>query len=147
MKIISYDPGVTTGFVVASLNETGPLRCKPNQWRFLHINIYNHMHSEMPDIIVCESFEYRNRAKANLVLYSREMIGVIELYCQQVPTCELIYQPPSTIAGYFSDKRLKDEDMWIKGKQHAMDALRHMLHWYKFGKGFQFDTKEGYRLS
>ena len=38
----------------------------------------------------------------------------------------ILWQTPSNAKGIFTDSRLKDQKLWIPGKPHACDAVRHL---------------------
>lgn len=101
-------------------------------------------------IIVCESFEYRRNAKDrnrdNIVLDSKEYIGVVNLYQQvfehtvaprhnHLIGLQVVYQTAATGKGFWTDQKLQ-----MVGKQstpkskwpHANDAMRHLLHYMAF---------------
>lgn len=151
MRVCAFDPGITTGYTVGHLEESdGILYLAPKQKRFDHLTLYDYLVKEQFDYIVYESFEFRNKVRTGTVLISLEYIGVIRLFCAQ-------YKIPHTNqtaseagaggkTGYFNNDKLKSKQVYIPGRPHAMDSLRHLLKWYEFGKGFKFNTKKGYRL-
>jgi hypothetical protein len=153
MRIVSFDPGGTTGYTFAQIYGLGDpsantlLKVDPDQSKLTHyeldrllaINLY-------PDVIICESFEYRNRARAGLVLVSCELIGVIKLYSQQY-NVPLFMQTAAQGKGHFKDEIIKNMGLWIKGKPHAMDSLRHVLQWFTFGSGFQYNRNAEIQLT
>lgn len=135
MKILALDPGVTTGWAVGTIDKT--LEITAGQDKFSHIEFWNKINDDY-DWIVCESFEYRNRSRAGLVLYSCELIGVLKLYADQSPVA-LHMQTAATGKGYYTDEKLKSLGVHKKAVPHGMDAVRHLLHWYTFGPGFKFN--------
>jgi hypothetical protein len=144
MKILAFDPGITTGYAVGYLDVKACLMTvSADQNKFSHEELHNTLIATNPDIIICETFEYRNRSRAGLVLYSVEMIGIIKLHCEWADI-DLIEQTPAQAMGYFTDKKLKEFEVYQPGKPHAMDALRHLLQWYQFGAGYQYN-KLGFR--
>jgi hypothetical protein len=143
MIIISLDPGGTTGFACGELDEIqGLLKVRSSQDKWSHSVLYAQLSIAHPDWIVCESFEYRNRARAGLELISCELIGVVHLYVQQYK-CELTMQTASTGKGHFTDEKLKADGLYKTSTPHGNDATRHLLHWFVFGPGYQFN-KQGY---
>lgn len=145
MKVLSFDPGGTTGFVVGTIDEdAGELSVSADQAVWTHSMLYAQLCMAFPDKIICESFEYRNRARKGLELVSCEYIGVIKLYSQS-HNCELIMQTAAYGKGYYTDKHLKDEGLYREGMPHGMDALRHLLHWFTFGPGYKYN-KKGFHL-
>lgn len=151
--IVSIDPGVTTGFVVAELTDT-TVSLRPVQHKFIEIDLYNYLSHLNPDIIICESFEYRSRHKDDVELFSRNLIGVVNLYTQQqerVKCLPLLYmQKPSTgEGGYFAGQRaLSELGIYLPEKKyhHAMSAMRHLMYWLNFGAGFQYNKKQQLNL-
>ena len=150
MKIISLDPGKTTGYSVGYLSELEPeLRFHSFQDKFNHLQLYEFLQEESPQWIVCESFEFRNKVRPGTELISCELIGVVHLYTALYKN-GLSFQTASTHGaggknGPFQDKILRQKGIYKPGKPHAMDSLRILLYWYEFGKGFQFNTKQGYK--
>lgn len=140
MKIIVFDPGGTTGYAVGVIERyKAPMKVKAGQAKWNHLQIYSQLTIAKPDLIVCESFQYRNRARDKLELISCEYIGVITLFAQE-NEIKLQFQTPAYgVGGFYTDKKLKEIDYWVKNEPHSMDALRHLLQWYNFGSGFQFN--------
>jgi hypothetical protein len=142
MKVISLDPGVTTGYAIG-LIEDGKMEVLGGQERWNHVGLYRFLKDNSPQVVISERFEFRKKAREGLELYSRELIGVTNLYAQifMEPPHELVMQMPSVIGGFFSDAQLKKDGLWKEGRGHNMDALRHLLHWFTFASGFQYNTK------
>jgi hypothetical protein len=140
VKVISFDPGGTTGYTNSILSD-GMLSVGASQAKWSVGELWDYLDAEEPDIIVYESFEYRNRARAGLDLTPVELIGVIKLYIEKVDNVTVRPQRPGTGFDYFTDKKLKEDGLYIPGKPHAMDAVRHLLHWYTFGPGYKYNTR------
>lgn len=139
--IVAFDPGRTTGHAVGTIDDgLMVVRCGQNQ--FDHIQLYQQLCLLSPDMVIAEEFEFRNRARKGLDLYPRELLGVCELWCQQNKT-PLFRQKAMMGKGFYTDEKLKRDELYVKGKPHAMDAVRHLLHWFTFSFGFQFNT-QGY---
>lgn len=136
--IVSLDPGRTTGHAVGTIDD-GLMTVRCGQDRFDHIQLYQQLILLDPTMIIAEEFEFRNRARKGLDLYPRELLGVLELYCQQYKK-PLFRQKAMEGKAYYTDEKLKRDSLYIKGKPHAMDAVRHLLQWYTFGFGYQFNT-------
>jgi hypothetical protein len=98
-----------------------------------------HLEELQPDVIVYERFDYRNRARKGLELISRELIGVAELYTQQHPQVILHKQTASSVMSYYNDNRLRLDLVYKPGKEHANDAVRHLLYWFTFGPGYKYN--------
>lgn len=134
-KFVALDPGITTGYsLMIHTEEVCYISC--DEEKFSHRELWDFLYEIEPDHVVCESFEYRNnRHRDNLELYSLEMIGVIKLYCD--PSM----QTASKGKGFYTDTKLKKLGLYIPGRGHGRDAMRHLLHWYTFGPGFQYNRK------
>jgi hypothetical protein len=141
MKILAFDPGITTGYAVGYLDvEKGLLTIGASQEKFSHDVLLQYLIDTKPNLIIYEKFEYRNRARPGLELFSRELIGIIKLYyAYNSFSTTLVEQTPAQAMGYFTDKKLKELEIYQPGKPHAMDALRHLLQWYQFGAGYQYN--------
>lgn len=140
MKIIAFDPGGTTGYAVGVLEETeGKLYISIGQGKSEHLDLWNQLVAAKPDWLIYEKFDYRNRARAGLELISREYIGIIKLYAAMYEV-EIEGQTAAQAMGHFTDSKLKTLGLYQKARPHAMDALRHLLQWYEFGRGFQFNV-------
>lgn len=157
IKAIAFDPGKTTGFATGEIVQ---LKAKVNPymndvyWEGMlvqtaqalmsHADIMNWLNEFKPDYIICERFDFRNRARTGLELISREFIGVINLYCEMNSDCTLVMQQASQIkGGYWSDAKLKKHGVYRKpiegvSQIHANEACKHLLYWYKFGSGSQY---------
>lgn len=169
LAILGLDPGGTTGWalytadVIHSLagerptpeyynekfnaGQIGPgphhrrLWCLLEQWTVTNT------------IIVCESFEFRrnerDRNRTNIVLDSKEYIGVVNLYQQMFEATtaqkhdnhiglEVVYQTAATGKGFWTDQKLQAVRKQSTPKSkwpHANDAMRHLLHYMVFKMG------------
>ena len=147
MKVICLDPGGTTGYCIGKI-ENGRLMYTPLQAEFDHYGLWEFLSGYNPEWIICESFEFRNRVRPGTELISAELIGVVRLYCQltEIP---LSLQNASTAGaggkkGPFNNLILKDKGLYEAAKPHAMDASRHLLVWWMFGRGFEFNKTKTY---
>jgi hypothetical protein len=105
-------------------------------------------------VLICERFDFRKTStgQQGANLYPAELIGVVNLHAQQVlyedTDFELVMQMPSYAGaggktGHFTDKKLKELNLYNVGLVHSRDAVRHLLMWYEFGSGFKYN-KKGY---
>jgi len=151
IKAIAFDPGKTTGFATGEII-SGDMRldAKPGldlprvmlvqtaQAKMTHADIFNWLNEYKPDYIICERFDFRNRARTGLELISRELIGVVNLYTGLNTNCALVMQTASQGKGHWTNDKLKAAHLYRKGQDHANDACRHLLYWYRFGSGAQY---------
>lgn len=135
-KVMALDPGGTTGITIGKI-DADKLRFLARQERLTHTQLWRVLDGESPDFVVCETFKFRKRAREGLELISAELIGVVKHYTE-LQCKPLFMQDPSQAMGYWTDKRLKENAAYIPGKPHAVDAIRHLLRWWKFGYGSQF---------
>lgn len=140
LTVIALDPGGTTGWSMFraevmptpdgeelfnarwSQGQLGPHEHHDQLYGFLELQ------QTMQTYVICEGFEYRNRARAGLVLVSKEYIGVAKLFCirNKVSYGE---QTAAQGKGFVKDANIKKLGMWMPGKPHANDATRHLLWW------------------
>lgn len=151
LKVIALDPGVTTGYAVGVINDYGWMKVRCDQHGFSHVDIYDFLKGNHPDIIICESFEFR-KLQQGVNFYPVEMIGVINYFVQEqnriskTRQIALYMQSPSTQGdkAYWTNTKLKATGVYQAGKEHGRSAMKHLLYWYEFGPGFQYN-KKGFR--
>lgn len=148
LNVIAIDPGETTGYAHGKIID-GQMVIATGQAKWSHSELLKHLQWYQPHIIVYETFDFRRHKKAQrdrVNLYAKELIGVIELYEQMVDFVILHEQRPSQVMGkiaYFNHQRLKEEGIYKPNKKHANEAVRHLLYWFNFGKGYKYN-KKGY---
>jgi hypothetical protein len=142
MKIIALDPGVTTGVAIGNIDDKGLMSVDAFQKNYQHIELFSTLQLEFPEHVICESFEYRNTSRSGVNLYPVELIGVVHLFIQGcISPVGLYMQNAATGKGFYSDNKLKEAGVYQRGVPHGMDALRHLLQWYTFGAGYQYNKK------
>lgn len=141
MKIIAIDPGVTSGLCFGVIESDGKLVVTPKQERFLVSDLWKVLEAWEPKHIICERFEFRKGSKAGLKLDSVKFIGVAELYAQ-LKRVKIHGQMAAQGKSYYTDVQLKRLGIYVPSLPHGMDALRHMLHWYTFGSGYQYNKQK-----
>ena len=121
---LALDPGQTTG--VGYRSEGGDLR--GIQWPGEDIEaVLEGMHAHFGLTEVCiESFMSRPGGAA-VNLSAPETIGRIKAWCEhnQVP---YIMQTPAAAKRVVTKDRLRAFGGWVRGLEHARDALRHLLY-------------------
>jgi hypothetical protein len=138
VRIIALDPGGTTGYAIALVDDPRSFGFCYGQRKLDESALDKLLVEVTPDYIVCEDFEYRNRARPGLDLTPARLIGVVKLYAQQM-TCELTFQKAELVKGkgHYTDNKLKAMNIYERGKPHGRDAVKHLLHWLTFKKGFE----------
>lgn len=142
LKVVSLDPGLTTGYSLGIIEDSSFL-VSYDQEKFSHRNLWDLLKEVDPNVVICESFEFRNKARDGLVLFSCELIGVVKLYNPP----HLKMQTAAFGKAHYNDTKLKKMDLYVPGKDHGRDALRHLLQWYTFGPGFQYNKKQKIMLA
>ena len=136
LRIIALDPGGTTGWALADIEEGGHIEFKHDMLERMnhHKELHDTLESFEPDIIVCESFEYRNANRPGLELISVEYIGVMKLFAE---TSGTPYVMQKAAQGKIRDKptafvkpdNLKRLSLYHPNQVHAMDAYGHLLYY------------------
>lgn len=139
LKAVALDPGGTTGYATGIIYD-GLMRVISGQDQLTHKQLWLSLKLSAPDMIICESFEFRRNARDNLVLISLELIGVVKLYCEHYNK-RLFMQTAGQGKGHFNDYKLKGARLYKSSRPHANDAVRHLLTWWQFGHGFQYNTR------
>ncbi len=131
--LLALDPGKTTGWASYSPEDAAYLRgeVQPDEiWKLLedtHATI-----NETITKLIVERFVHRSKFKVDLTPV--EVIGVVKEWARQTETM-IIWQQPSQAKHFFTNDRLKERGVYLAGKPHANDALRHLLYYQDFGKG------------
>lgn len=140
IRACALDPGGTTGYAICDIDKVAENIHKVSiGWDQAKLNeseLMEFLEFVRADIIICEDFEYRNKARAGLDLTPPRLIGVVKLYSQG--NCKLELQKANVGKGHYSDTRLRTFNLYIRRKPHGRDALRHLLHWLTFKGGYGF---------
>jgi hypothetical protein len=137
VRIFAIDPGGTTGIAVSTYDDASSIEdfnyfttdLGPEKH---HVHLWNSLSAFQPDVVVCESFQFRqnyNRDKVELI--SREYIGVVELYCQMTGT-KLVMQSASQGKHFMPNEKLDTLGILVKPQhpnRHKNDALRHLVRY------------------
>lgn len=137
---LAIDPGKTTGFCLAQQDGNKLfLASFEKEWEVW--DIYKYLLEARPGYVICEGFRYRpGQAKPHIVLFPVEVIGVVRLYCH-ISTTSLFQQDASQGKAFYTDDKLHQLGIYNMHTKHGRDAMRHFLHWFKFGAGFQFNDE------
>lgn len=152
---MAIDPGGTTGVATydyhAKLWHTHQIPYEPIK---LYEFFLPRVNSPVLSTIICESFDYRpvgkydfggSRAIPKVDLTPRNVIGILELACAYAGN-DIIWQSPSTINGddgkktnnpsvFWTDEKVKKLGLYKPNNVHAMDAVKHILHYRSFTLG------------
>lgn len=145
LKVIALDPGVTTGYAEGVI-EDGYMKVRCDEEKLDHLGMYDWLTMRKMDVIVCESFEFR-KLQQGVNYYPVEMIGIIKLFVQQTQfdnnKVAFHMQPPATQGSkaYWSTMKLKEANVYAEGKEHGRSAMKHLLYWWEFGTGYQYNKK------
>jgi hypothetical protein len=122
--IVSFDPGRTTGIVVA----------KGSTWIAIETpelaTIWRLLHAYRPRTILFEAFHADNPAANDEALDVR---GIVKLYRALITKPKIppmIYWQPREAkgeSGVASSRCLRANGLWIPGKPHRRDALAHLI--------------------
>lgn len=138
MTALAIDPGVTTGFCLAYIKHDGTFLVAPYEKRATVEEINNELNDIKPDNVICESFAYRPyQSMPSVDLFAKEVIGVVQLWGKS-NSKKVFMQTPAQGKGFFSDNKLKELSLYTRRTKHGRDAMRHLLHWFLFGSGYQF---------
>jgi len=146
--LLSLDPGITTGYCLARMASDDTLEIAYNEAELQPADLLLMLQDLEPKVIIYEDFQYRNRARNKLVLFSVQLIGVIEAYNTLNPDCHVKKQTPAQGKGHYDDNALRRLDLYQKGTVHGRDAARHMLQFCTFGAGWMMfaDKNPKYRM-
>ena len=148
MKILTIDPGDTTGFVEAKIDTT-LLRLKPFQGRYTANQFYNVLIKCNPEQVLCEKFECRQHNTLGMSMTSAHLIGVTMLYCEEYDIPLRMQDPSFGEGGFFKGmNNLKKAGVYIGGEpyHHAMEAMRGFMQWFTFGPGYKYHNKQQIEL-
>lgn len=143
MKVIAIDPGVTTGYCYARVMEE-VLYYYPFQIMDDVDDLFKRLHSFGPRYIIMEDFQFRQgKQRTGINLFPVQLIGVAKLYSIiTVQQCALELQSPYEGKGYYNDAVLKRKGLYKRGIPHAMDASRHLLHFFAYKAGYQYNIQQ-----
>jgi len=147
MKILSFDPGETTGFAYFEFPKNykdiqldGTVSDYLKFWGefkdYITLEEIFFAHSVKPDIVVIEAFRLYPHKANDKVLSSFptvEIIGIIKYLCwnNEIPFVE---QGANT-KKFYGNKKLRMCDLFERGRSpHIRDAVRHGLYAFDFNK-------------
>ena len=142
IKVIAIDPGVETGFCYAKISDDGRMAYYPFQSVDDVDDLWRRLDEFKPRHLIIEDFEFRGgnwAKKTGLNLFPVQAIGVARLYGLTQGQVAVHIQKAAQGKSYYTDAVLKRIDCYVRARPHAMDATRHLLQWFTFGAGFQYN--------
>jgi hypothetical protein len=144
MIVLALDPGGTTGYTICEVLDGEISKIESGQAKLSEADLWSMLESIKPSYVVAEAFEYRQDQRDGLVLTSRNLLGVSALWAE---LRDAHYRTQSAAQGkaFFSNSKLRSLEMYIPGKEHARDSLRHLLTFLAFGSPL-LSTRERHRI-
>lgn len=145
MTILGLDPGESTGtavFDIPDIIKIIPIKGDLKKWLIYEDElkdwreIASVVEQYEPQVIVFEEFRlYAEKAqsKTRSDFPEVKIIGQIEMIAEtnKIPT----YKQSASIAKtFYTDAKLKQLNLWMRGERHARDAIRHVLYFYDFNR-------------
>ena len=144
--IIGIDPGGTTGLAwwssLSGLTSVDQISdCKEDSQLHTVIQMLNAIVSLAEPLngqgivhIMLERFEFRldERDRTKIDYMPAEVVGAIRLWAHGRASVKLVLTGASLGKGFWSDDKIKKLGLWVPGRRHAMDALKHLLRYRLF---------------
>lgn len=134
MRIVSLDPGGTTGYAVwHDMNDVDDWNAGHIGPSEHHIELWGLLDRYSPNLVICEGFNYQRREVdrgVSLSLVSKEYIGITKMWCKMRKK-EYLEPPPGQAKQLVSDNYLKSmsPSLFLPGKKHANDAMRQLVYY------------------
>ena len=144
--IVALDPGATTGIAYydETQNKFYTAQLEHDKYPHPHEILFDTLTSLKPNAIVYESFLHRH--KTGVIYDGVQYSGVIELWAELHGVPVVKYNSGYGKA-FWKDDKIKRMALWVPGKKHAMDAMRHLLnHLMKTNKAFALEATNKLRL-
>jgi hypothetical protein len=119
MRIMAFDPGVTTGVAIVEYECYTVYQVDSRDLT----NIWTELQTQCPAQVAYEDFKHRP-TMLSAELYSLQVIGVVRLWCSSVPAYPYL---PARAKAFWDNAKIKKLNLWKPGQPHAMDALRVLL--------------------
>jgi hypothetical protein len=130
-RILGIDPGETTG--IALLLNGAILEQDQIKTDDLGNSVYklNDLITTIkPDVIIYEDYrvyEWKSDDHKWSSVHTPKLIGVIICLCE-INNLAYGTRMASSVKSFVTDDKLKDWGLYIKGKRHARDAIRHAVY-------------------
>jgi hypothetical protein len=132
--ILAIDPGETTGLAKAVIDERKLISVAGSEGTLSPVQMFGLLDSISPSYLVAEGFEYRNDSRPGLVLFSRNLLGVCEMWSELRNSC-FRTQSAAKGKGFYGNEKLRKLGYYESSSPHARDAVRHLLTFLTFGLG------------
>ena len=138
MLLLSIDPGETVGYawIQKEKDELKLIKADQKPWKDFLSGFHKQVQKQDDFEVLYEQYRIRKTtiaANMNKELITVKIIGAIEWLCDEYGYyCQS--QPPGIGDAFFDKQRLKEMDLWIVGKEHARDAIRHGMWHLSFGR-------------
>lgn len=142
LRVIGIDPGETTGIccfrggslIDAQQLDTSDPVIGPTEVEQYIRDIIS-LTDKLPLHIVMEDYKvYSWKADDHswASLHTPRLIGAIEYICGAVLKVPITKQMAQVAKGFCTDEKLKAWNLWVPGKRHARDAIRHAIYYMLF---------------
>ena len=136
---LSIDPGETTGIAFFEF-----------KWDIWHVKQWEEKTPDLtvttsrftevlrdydPDLLVVEDYRvYSWKAKDHTWsdLHTPRVIAAIEVLAAQRGLSPVVKQMAQLAKGFCTDEKLKEWELYVRGKKHARDAVRHACYFILF---------------
>jgi hypothetical protein len=142
-RILALDPGETTGYCCFdhdAINETiDMVECDQiPTWpeRECATNLRILLDHVKPSEVIWESYriyDWKSDDHKWSPVNTTQVIGCIWTHCHLRDLRTLTAQSAQNAKGFWTDDRLIEFGLYIKGLRHGRDAMRHALHFLCFG--------------
>jgi len=162
--VVGADPGGTSGVCAGAIPEETMFGDAPYQgieillydqyddeaegihaWKIVEVVYQFCNQTDYPIPLVCEQFSLRKFIRGPDILSPERINGLIreEIRKASIPI-PLFYQMPAHAKEAVTNQRLKAWDLYIRGKEHARDAERHMIHFIRRARKIPALRKEAW---
>ena len=136
-SLLCFDPGHTTGWAVFrdyALIDFGQIAT--DDVEIATPNVAERIEYCSPHTVVLEDYrvyKWKTEQHAGSELVTAQVIGCMKTICamKYIPT---VIQPAQVAKAFCKDSKLRQWNMYVKGEQHARDAIRHGCYFLLFGK-------------
>ncbi len=134
-RLASFDPGETTGY--ALFGDGVLMHCEEIPTLTVHdaSPVLAGLITYQREVVVENYQVYKWRMKQHVgdTLHTPRLIGCIETLCA-LSGIRPVKQLAQNAKKFVTDEKLKAWDMYVKGKPHARDAIRHGIFYLLFHK-------------